>query len=144
MNAAYRTASSTASETRKMCRSYAVPLPCTRSATFGRCATKKQTIYGYRLHLLITLGGAIVDFELTSANADDRDAARDMLPAHPGLTVIGDKGYISAPLAEELWEQCRIRLLTLPRANQQTQLPPEVRRLINQVRQIIETVNDQL
>ena len=113
-------------------------------ATFGRCATKKQTIYGYRLHLLITLGGAIVDFELTSANADDRDAARDMLPAHPGLTVIGDKGYSSAPLAEELWEQCRIRLLTLPRANQQAQLPPDVRRLINQVRQIIETVNGQL
>jgi Transposase DDE domain len=113
-------------------------------ATFGHCATKKQTIYGYRLHLLITLGGAIVDFELTSANADDRDAARDMLPAHPGLTVIGDKGYISAPLAEELWEQCRIRLLTLPRANQQAQLPPDVRRLINQVRQIIETVNGQL
>jgi hypothetical protein len=23
-------------------------------ATFGKCATKKQTIYGYRLHLLIT------------------------------------------------------------------------------------------
>ena len=35
-----------------------------------------------------------MDFELTSANADDRDAARDMLPAHPGVTVIGDKGYI--------------------------------------------------
>ena len=113
-------------------------------AIFGRCATKKQTIYGYRLHLLITLGGAIVDFELTSANADDRDAARDMLPAHPGLTVIGDKGYISAALAEQLWEQCQIRLLTLPRANQHAQLPPAVRRLINQVRQIIETVNDQL
>ncbi|MBK9944221.1 MAG: IS982 family transposase [Kouleothrix sp.] len=113
-------------------------------AAFGRCATKKQTIYGYRLHLLITLGGAIVDFELTSANADDRDAARDMLPSHPGLTVIGDKGYISAELAAQLWEQYRIRLLTLPRANQHDQLPPEVRRLINQVRQIIETVNDQL
>jgi hypothetical protein len=113
-------------------------------ATFGRCATKKQTIYGYRLHLLITLGGAIVDFELTSANADEREAARDMLEAHVGLTVIGDKGYISAPLAEELWRQCQIRLVTLPRANQQAQLPPELRRLINQVRQIIETVNGQL
>ena len=113
-------------------------------ATFGRCATKKQIIYGYRLHLLITLGGAIVDFELTSANADDRDAARDLLPAHPGLTVIGDKGYISAPLAEQLWEQCQIRLLTLPRANQRAQLSPAVQRLINQVRQIIETVNGQL
>ncbi len=113
-------------------------------ARFGRCATKKQTIYGYRLHLLITLGGAIIDFELTSANADDRDAARDLLPAHPHLTVIGDKGYISAELAEALWAYYRIRLLTLPRANQHAQLPPEVRRLINQVRQIIETVNGQL
>lgn len=113
-------------------------------ATFGRCATKKQTIYGYRLHLLITLGGAIIDFELTSANADDRDAARDLLPAHPSLTVIGDKGYISAELAQALWDYYRIRLLTLPRANQHEQLPAEVRRLINQVRQIIETVNGQL
>jgi hypothetical protein len=113
-------------------------------ATFGRCATKKQTIYGYRLHLLISLGGAIIDFELTSANADDRDAARDLLPAHPCLTVIGDKGYISAELAQALWDYYRIRMLTLPRANQHAQLPPEVRRLINQVRQIIETVNGQL
>lgn len=113
-------------------------------ASFGRCASKKRTIYGYRLHLLITLGGAIIDFELTSANADDRDAARDLLPAHPELTVIGDKGYISAELAQTLWECYRIRLLTLPRANQHVQLPAELRRLLNQVRQIIETVNGQL
>jgi len=46
--------------------------------------------------------------------------------------------------AEQLWEQYQIRLLTLPRANQHTQLPPTVRRLINHVRQIIETVNGQL
>ena len=113
-------------------------------ATFGRCATKQQTIYGYRLHLLVTLGGAIVDFELTSANVDDREAARDMLPAHPGLTVVGDKGYISAALAEQVWDQYQIRVLTLPRVDQHAQLPPAVRRLINQVRQVIETVNGQL
>jgi hypothetical protein len=113
-------------------------------ATFGKCATKKQTIYGYRLHLLITVGGAIVDFELTSANADEREAAQDMLEGRHDLLVLGDKGYIKAALAEELWERCRIRLLTLPRSNQQVQLPDEVRRLINQVRQIIETVNGQL
>jgi hypothetical protein len=113
-------------------------------ATFGKCATKKQTIYGYRLHLLITVGGAIVDFELTSANADEREAAQDLLEGRHDLLVLGDKGYIKAALAEELWERCRIRLLTLPRSNQQVQLPDEVRRLINQVRQIIETVNGQL
>lgn len=113
-------------------------------ATFGYCATKKQTIYGYRLHLLITVGGAIIDFELTSANADERDAAQDMLERRHDLLVLGDKGYIKAALAEELWERCRIHLQTLPRSNQHEQLPVEVRRLINQVRQIIETVNGQL
>ena len=113
-------------------------------ATFGRCATKKQTIYGYRLHLLITVGGAIVDFELTAANADEREAACDLLETRHDLLVIGDKGYSSAPLAEELWRQRRIRLLTLPRVNHQQQVPSAVRQLINQVRQIIETVNGQL
>jgi len=113
-------------------------------ATFGYCATKKQTIYGYRLHLLITVGGAIIEFELTSANADEREAAQDMLAARHDLLVLGDKGYIKAALGEELWESCRIRLLALPRSNQHQQLSREVRRLVNQVRQIIETVNGQL
>jgi hypothetical protein len=113
-------------------------------ATFGQCATKKQTIYGYRLHLLITLGGSILDFELTSANADERDAARDLLQDKRDLLVIGDKGFISAPLASELQQRSNIRLLTLPRRNQKAQVPPEVRRLINHVRQMIETVNGQL
>lgn len=70
-------------------------------ATFGRCATKKQTISGDRLHLLITVGGAILDFELTSAAADERDAARDLVLDKRDRTVIGDKGFISAPLAAE-------------------------------------------
>ena len=113
-------------------------------ATFGWCPTKKQTIYGYRLQLLITVGGAIIDFELTSANADDRDSARDVLADKHDLTVIGDKGFISAPLAAELRERANIRLLTLPKRNQHRQVSPVVRRLINQVRQIIETVNGQL
>jgi hypothetical protein len=37
-----------------------------------------------------------------------------------------------------------MRLLTLPRANQKQQVSDEVRRLFNQVRQIIETVNGPL
>jgi len=113
-------------------------------AAFGKCPTKKQTIYGFRLHLLITLGGTILDFELTSANADERDAARDLLDDKRDLLVIGDTGFISAPLASELKQRSNIRLLTLPKRNQKAQVPREVRRLINHVRQMIETVNGQL
>jgi hypothetical protein len=96
------------------------------------------------LHLLRTLGGTILDFELTSADADERDAARELLIDKRDLTVIGAKGFISAPLAVELLQHSNIRLLTLTRRNQHEREPPEVRQLINQVRQISETVNEQL
>lgn len=112
-------------------------------ATFGYCASKKQPFFGYRLHLVVTLGGVILDFALTAANADEREVAADLLPAYPGYTFLGDKGYVSAPLAEALATQ-GVRLLALRRVNQHTPLPAALKRLINHYRQIIETVNGQL
>lgn len=113
-------------------------------ADFGRIESKKETIYGYKLHLLITLGGLILDFELAPANAPDGEVGFELLAEHTDLTVIGDKAYLSAKKAAELWQQNRIRLQTLPRRNQKQQLPPALKRLTNTVRQIIETVNGQL
>jgi hypothetical protein len=113
-------------------------------ATFGKVSTKKQTIFGYKLHLLVTLGGVILDFELAPANAADVEVGFELLSEHTDLDVIGDKGYISADKANKLWTHSRIRLRTLPRRNQKKQLPVEVRRLFNTVRQLIETVNGQL
>ena len=40
-------------------------------ASYGWCASKKETIYGYKLHLLVTVGGVILDFELAPAHAGD-------------------------------------------------------------------------
>ena len=85
----------------------------------------------------------ILDFELTSANADERDAAEDLLPLYPGRTFLGDKGYVSADLAERL-RGCGVNLIALRRENQHEQLPEPVRRLITRFREIIETVNGQL
>lgn len=113
-------------------------------ATYGRIASKKVTIFGYRLHLLITLGGAILDFELAPANAGDLAVGAELLDQHTDRTVYGDKGYLSAPVAAELWHTNRVRLLTLPRANQKSQVPATVRQTFNAVRQLIETVNGQL
>lgn len=113
-------------------------------ATFGKVPSKKQTIFGYKLHLLVTLGGVIVDFELAPANATDLKIGYEMLVEHTDLEVIGDKAYISADQAAELAQHNRIRLRTLPRRNQKVQVPREVRKLYNSIRQIIETVNGQL
>lgn len=113
-------------------------------ARFGKVSSKKQTIFGYKLHLLITLGGVILDFELAPANATDLTVGFELLVQHTDLEVLGDKAYISAPKAAELWRNNRLRLHTLPRRNQKKQVSPATRRLFNAARQIIETVNGQL
>ena len=113
-------------------------------ARFGKVPSKKQTIFGYRLHLLITLGGIILDFELAPANATDLEVGFELLMEHTDLEVLGDKGYISAEKADELWRANRLRLRTLPRRNQKEQVSREEQRMFNAVRQLIETVNGQL
>jgi hypothetical protein len=113
-------------------------------ATFRKVPSKHETIYGFKLHLLITLGGLILDFELAPANVQDLEIGRELLAEHTDLEVVGDKAYISAAQAAELWEQQRVRLRTVPRRNQAHQLPPATQRVLNAVRQIIETVNGQL
>lgn len=112
-------------------------------ATFGYCASKKQVYFGYRLHLVVTLGGVILDFELSAANADERDVAEELLPLHPGRTYFGDKGYVDDERAERLRSQ-EVNLIALRRQNQHTQLPKALTRLITRFREIIETVNGQL
>jgi hypothetical protein len=113
-------------------------------ATYGKAITKNQTFFGYRLHLLITMSGVILDFELTPANATDLEAGVELLSEHTDKEMLGDKGYISADIAAELWEKNRITLHTIPRANQKKQVSPAFKHLHNAIRQLIETVNGQL
>lgn len=113
-------------------------------ADFGKVPSKQQTIFGYKLHLLVTLGGVIRDVALAPASASDVTVGADLLRGHADLTVLGDKAYISAPLADELRAECAVALLTVPRRNQRHQLPATVARRLNAARQIVETVNDQL
>ena len=111
---------------------------------FGKVSSKKQTIYGYKLHLLVTFSGVVLNFQLAPANASDLQVGVELLSEHSNLDVPGDKAYIDAAEAAALWQQRRIRLTTLPRRNMKQQLPRAVARAINSARQIVETVNGQL
>lgn len=113
-------------------------------ADYGKIASKKITIFGFKLHLLVSLGGLILDFELAPASAADVTVGAALLAEHTDVTVFGDKGYLGAELARQLLKDNRLKLMTLPRRNQANQPPPEVRQTFNAVRQIIETVNGQL
>lgn len=113
-------------------------------ADFGKVSSKKQTIFGYKLHLLTTLGGLIRDFILAPASATDLVMGQELLFEHNDLVVVGDKGYVKKKAAQELKALRQIDLCVVPRRNQKIQLPQHVKKLFNQVRQIIETVNGQL
>jgi hypothetical protein len=114
------------------------------NADYGKVSSKKMTIFGYKLHLLVTLNGLILDFILAPASVYDLVVGQEMLTEHTDLDVFGDKAYISASIAQDLLQNQRVRLHTIPRRNQKIQLPSHLKRLHNQVRQIIETVNGQL
>lgn len=113
-------------------------------ARFGRVPSKKCTIFGYKLYLLVTLSGVILDFVLAPANVGELQAGVELLEEHTDLLTLGDKAFISQAVAARLWEENRIEMLTLPRRNAQQQVSPAVRRLINGARQVVETVNSQL
>jgi Transposase DDE domain len=113
-------------------------------ADFGRVTTKKQTIFGYKLHLLVTLTGVIRDFVLAPASSNDVTVAPELLERHRALVVFGDKGYVSASLAAALRAERQVTLLTPLRSNQKPPRDPAFIRMLNGFRQIIETVNNQL
>jgi hypothetical protein len=113
-------------------------------AAFGKVSSKKQTIFGYKLHLLVTLNGVILDFALAPANSNDLTVGEELLAEQRDLVVLGDKAYISAPIAARLQAAAGVTVLTVPRQNQRVQPSATFATLHTRWRQMIETVNNQL
>ena len=66
----------------------------------------------------------------------DLEIGFELLSEHTDLEVLGDKAYISAAKAAELWEQNRIVLRTIPRSNQKQQVSAAYQHLHNVIRQV--------
>jgi hypothetical protein len=113
-------------------------------ATYGYNATKKQTIYGFKLHLLTTADGIITDFALAPAHHTDGTFTDQLLRDKTGLLVLGDKAYLNAVLQADLQVVHGVTVLTPHRVNQRQQLPAALTRLVTHFRQMIETINSQL
>lgn len=122
----------------RYCRSFR-----TDGANYGKCPSKKETYYGFKVHALITLEGYITAFEITPASVDDREGLRDFAESYLGLTILGDKGYTGETLLRDMQEK-GICLMSLKPSNYKVNWPKEVRQLIFSFRRRIETVFSQL
>lgn len=105
-----------------------------------------QTLYGFKLHLKITRVGMIRGFDLTEANPSDIKVLPQLLKGAHSHWVLGDKGYRSKSLAQELLEQQNIILHTPVRSNEKSPvlIDPVLHKHLNGIRRLIETVNGQL
>ena len=122
----------------RYCRSFRAD-----GANYGRCPSKKETYYGFKVHALITLEGYITAFEITPASVDDREGLRDLAENHLGLVILGDKGYTGRILWEDMKQQ-GVCLMSLKPSNYKENWPREVRQLIFCFRRRVETVFSQL
>jgi hypothetical protein len=88
-------------------------------ANYGKCPSKKEPYFGFKVHVLITLEGYITAFEITPASVDDREGLRDLTENRLGLVVFGDKGYTGETLLEDMREK-GICLMSLKPSNYKT------------------------
>jgi len=113
-------------------------------AEYGKCASKKETYLGFKLHMLVTQDGFVTDFTLTSANIDDRVAMWDLLDSYNSIFLFGDKGYIGDDVALELKKEKNITLVPLKRNKSKKQYCKLFRQKVFKLRRRIETTASQL
>jgi transposase len=106
-------------------------------AYFGK--TSKGWFFGFKLHLLVTTEGVIINAILTPGNWDDREAATALVQAvERGSVCLGDRGYRRPALQDELLEADGVLPLTRAEAEKGQQA------LLCSVRERVETVFSQL
>ena len=60
--------------------------------------------YGFKLHLVVSDCGELLDFQLTPGNEHDTKPVKDLCKHLLGK-LFGDKGYLSQSLKDDLWQQ---------------------------------------
>jgi transposase len=108
----------------------------------ARGKTSTGWFYGFKLHLVVNERGALLACRLTAGNVDDRKPVPDLTSTLFGK-LFADKGYLSQPLFEQLWER-GLQLITKLKSKMKNRLMPVLDKLLLRKRAIIEAIYDQL
>src|SRR5690348_9874863 len=107
-----------------------------------RGKTSMGWFFGLKLHLAVNDQGELLACCLTPGNVDDRKPVLGLVKRLRGK-LFGDRGYISAPLTQQLFEQ-GLHLITRLRKNMKNQLMHLSDKLLVRKRALIECIIDQL
>ena len=113
-----------------------------RAPAWGYCASQNMHYYGYKLHALCGISGVIHSYDMTAANVHDLHYLNDVQWEYHDCMILGDKGYLSAPVQLDLFRTANITLEVPYRLNQKNWRPPSW--TYRRFRKRIETVFSQL
>ena len=108
-----------------------------------RGKTSTGWFFGFKLHLVVNDRGEILNVMLTPGNVDDRKPVPELVRSMFGK-LVGDRGYISQPLFEELLTTFNIQFIVGIKSNMKNKLMPVFDKILLRKRSIIETIIDQL
>ncbi len=112
-------------------------------SSYGYCASKKEKYYGMKVHTVTDLNGNPIDYLLTKANIDDREALYELSEMMSIDILFGDKGYVGS-INDDLKVEKGIRLYALKRGNSKDPLPKPFRNMISKLRRRIESTFNQM
>ena len=113
---------------------------------WGYYATQGMHYYGYKLHAVCCIRGVIHSYDVTAASVHDLHYLNDVHWEYHDCMMLGDKGYLSADIQQNLFEEAKITLEVPYRLNQKNWRPPTwaFKRFHKRIETIFSQLNDNL
>ena len=113
-------------------------------ATFGRCASKTEWIYGFKVALSVSPEGIIFAFGLAEASSDERPIGEFLVASDGHDAFLADKGFSSVEWERYWLETYEALVAVTPQKSARRAWPREACRWAAGKRQFIEGVIWQL
>ena len=113
---------------------------------WGYCASQGMHYYGYKLHAVCGIRGVIHSYDMTAASVHDLHYLNDVRREYHGCMMLGDKGYLSAEIQQNLFDAANITLEVPYRLNQKNWRPPAwaYKRFRKRIETMFSRLNDNL
>ena len=91
---------------------------------WGYCAMQDQHYYWHKLHAICGIRGVIHSFDMPAVSVHDLHYLKDVQWVYHDCMILGDKGYLSAEVQQNLFDAVNITLEVPYKLNQKNWRPP--------------------
>jgi hypothetical protein len=113
-------------------------------ASFGRCRSKTEWVYGFKVALVVDPDGVVTAFGLAPANSDERPIGEALIASDLYDAYLADKGFSSLVWERHWLEVYGALVAATPKDNSRRSWSATDRRWAAGKRQVIEQVISQL